>query len=121
MTTKIQTNPEIPDDWWTQSGMYQFARYTRAYPTTYLTEVMVIPISEIKPIVRTREPPFDEQRMLEILRGFVRQSPIPPIIVEKKSSIEEFRYELLNGFHRYYASRAAGFDMIPVVFSEFIR
>lgn len=122
MIAKIQTTPEIPDEWWTRSGMDQFAKNTRAYPTTYLNEIVIISISEIRPIQRSiGTPAFHEQRMLDILLGFARQSAIPPIIVEKNTSIEGFKYELLNGVHRYYASIAAGFDMIPVVFGKFIR
>lgn len=116
MVEKIITDPEICDDWWASSGMNKFSRNTEAYPTNIAEDVVVIEISLIEPVQRSPGVrPFDRERMLNILQGFVQQSEILPISVREKNRQGVYRFEVDNGFHRYYASIAAGFSKIPTI------
>ncbi|MES2768042.1 MAG: hypothetical protein V4596_02765 [Bdellovibrionota bacterium] len=58
--------------------------------------------------------------MVEILKGFGTEASIPAIEVYTKESTE-YRYEVRNGFHRFYASLVVGFKYIPVVIKPYFN
>jgi hypothetical protein len=47
---------------------------------------------------------------------FAFQSPecaLPPVVLEPLPDDGDYRYRLLNGFHRFYASVHVGYTYIP--------
>ena len=111
---------EIPDDWWAEAGMPEFVRRTSAYRST--TDNWVA-LDEIEPPFRFPSKPldwrgFDRTRMVSILQGFVAGEAIPPIDLLVLPTLNDisgqpFKYRVLAGMHRFYASMAAGFELLP--------
>jgi hypothetical protein len=110
---------EIPDVWWDEAGMTRFIRRN----TAYRSAAELIAIDDIEPPFRLMSAPLDwhgfsRDRMVAIFKGFVADAEIPPVdllILPALGDISAppFKYRLLGGVHRFYASIAAGFDMIP--------
>lgn len=53
--------------------------------------------------------------MTSILRGICTGDALPAIVVDEPPTNEGLRYRVREGFHRYYASAAAGFTHVPVL------
>ena len=100
--------------------MPEFVRQTSAYRST--TDNWVA-LDDIEPPFRLPSTPldwrgFDRTRMVSILQGFVAGEAIPPIdllILPTLNDIsgQPFKYRVLTGVHRFYASMAAGFEFLP--------
>jgi hypothetical protein len=94
---------EIPDDWLAAAGMYSFARSASAYRST--AAAALVPLQTIVPPPRFPTASkdwhgFDRIRLVSILKG-----------IAIGAEIER------DGFHRFYASIAAGFSSLPAVIS----
>jgi hypothetical protein len=46
------------------------------------------------------------------------ESPLPPVEVLLKANPGQFRFTVHNGYHRYYASIAVGYQDLPVVVAK---
>ena len=113
---------EIPDEWWREAAMEGFVAQAECYrvqPCAH-DDVESPPIREVAPIIRTPETTLDwrgfrRERMVRILQGFRTDAALPPVDVVRfdAPSIEGYRYRLVDGCHRFYASVAAGFSKIP--------
>jgi hypothetical protein len=112
---------EIPDDWWAEAGMRGFAPTTTSYLSTDPVAHLV-PLRDIEPPFRFREYPhdfggFERARMVRILSGFVAGADIEAVPLIKLPMPDApqapFHYRVYNGFHRFYASVAAGFACLP--------
>jgi hypothetical protein len=109
---------EIPDDWWIEAGMSQFVPQQRQ---AYRSRAETFALDEIEPAFRTD--PLDcngfvRSRMVAILRGFVDDSELPPICLlvippRYEWPNNPFKYRVIDGVHRFYASIAAGFNCVP--------
>ena len=55
---------------------------------------------------------FDRARLISVLSGITTMQALPPVDMEFADS-GPFHYSLRDGFHRFYASVAAGFTHIP--------
>jgi len=108
---------EIPDQWWAAAGMngwksnasFYVAYSYSQYPTT------IVSLSEVEAPIRNKNVAwFNEQRMVDVLRGFRVGDKLPPIEVNELPTDTGFRYRVRDGFHRYYASVAVGFTQLPV-------
>ena len=114
---------EIPDDLWAETQMIAFKPTGRAYPCQANPPPELVPISDIEPIIRSQ--PFDfsglhRDRFARILEGFVSCSDLPPIEVHRLPN-GAFPFGLRDGYHRFYASAAAGFECVPArVLSYFV-
>ena len=115
---------EIPDAWLTAAGMHAFTKKAPAYRST--AEAVPVPLREIEPPYRAPEHPkdwlgFDRERLISILQGIVSVAEIEPVPLLKLPPSDfpaaPYRYRVRNGFHRFYASIAAGFDYLPGTFS----
>jgi len=110
---------EIPDDWWFFAEMDRLSsnggRFY-AYPP-HFRGVEVVPLSDVEPPMRNSGvPPFKKYKMVPIL--FALSSPecaLPPIDVDALTAPAAYRFKVHNGYHRYYASAAAGYRLLPVV------
>jgi len=114
---------QIPDDWWNDAGMYGFIPHDMSY-VSLDPAVQMIRLCEIEPPFRCPKYPmdfagFDRERLVKILSGFVAGDSIPPVplfaLVAREFQPTPFRYRIGNGFHRFYASVAAGFSSLPAI------
>jgi len=118
---------EIPDDWWNDAGITGFMPSVPAYRSTAAV-THTIPLLDIEPPFRFPEYPkdfrgFERDRLIRILKGFVADDEIEPVrilILPALADISRppFKYRVLDGVHRFYASVAAGFEHLPVAARE---
>jgi hypothetical protein len=112
---------EIPDEWWVAAGMADFSPGHPAYRSTF--GARLVPLREIEPphldIAQPRDwCGFDRARMLRILGGLKEGAeirPVPLLELERDAvpSSKSYAYRPLDGYHRFYASIAAGFQFLP--------
>jgi hypothetical protein len=108
-------------DWWVEAGMDDFRRETEAYLLTVYPAVQLIALTDIEPPplggrAHLTDSGFDFDRMMRILQGIASKQVIPPVEVKVKDHQQGgYRYEVHNGWHRFYASVAAGFPCLPTV------
>lgn len=113
---------EIPDEWWKEAGMVGFIPIDSSYPhkPDVLSYIEVLPIAEVAPIIRM---PFVQRdfrgfrrdALISVLTGISRQCEMPAVEVVKfpAANVEGYTARLTDGFHRFYASVAAGFTCLP--------
>jgi hypothetical protein len=62
---------------------------------------------------------FDRARLISVLKGITMGDEIEPVpLIELPTSDfppAPYRYRVRNGYHRFYASIAAGFECLPAV------
>jgi hypothetical protein len=112
---------EIPDDWLSEAGLAGFEPYDSAYRST--TAVSFVPLTQVEPPVRFATHPLDSKgfvraRLVRLLKGFVAGDDIEPVEAMRLPVFEicgvPYRYRVCHGYHRFYASIAVGFDMLPI-------
>jgi hypothetical protein len=112
---------EIPDEWWLEAGMAEFSARSPAYRSTL--GARLVPLREIEPphlgVAHPRDwCGFDRARMVRILRGLnahVEMRPVPllELPIDGVPACQAYGYRALDGYHRFYASIAAGFTFLP--------
>jgi hypothetical protein len=110
---------EIPDDWWQFCDMEGLRPATTFYLCSQRDPgVQTVPIAEAKPPVRDAGViGFHKNRMAPILLAFTSdRCAVPAVPVRELAAGEPYRYAVLDGYHRYYASIAAGYTRLPVLF-----
>ena len=113
------TNPvefEIPTDWWMAAFMHDFRPLGNSYIGIFnsTNANRTVSLAEIKPPTRDAGVRwFDCDRMIKILCGIQTGQALPGVHVHEPPSRSKYRYALRDGFHRFYASAAAGFSHIP--------
>ena len=112
---------EIPNEWWKFSEMDKFnINGARFYPYPISAEnVEAVAISEIEPPTRNQNiPPFKKYKLVPVLMAFMSpECELPPVEVVNNNS-SEYKFKVKNGYHRYYASVAVGYPMLPIIISE---
>lgn len=111
---------EIPDEWWEEAGMRNFRPELPAFRSS--ANSMAISLADIEPPMRLRGHAkdwhgFDRGRLVRVLQGFaegviIDAVPLKPF-PQHDIQAPPFRYHVLDGYHRFYASVAAGFDCLP--------
>lgn len=109
---------EIPEGWWREAEIQDFRPFADAYVASTVPEwpTELVLLSDIKP--PTRNPGvrwFERERMVKILQGIKLGVAIPPVPVHEPPAMIGYRYEVRDGFHRFYAAVALGFQRLPVV------
>jgi hypothetical protein len=121
-TPKTGVEFEIPDEWWEFSEMNKFElNGGRFYLySTCFENVEAVDISEIEPPTRNKEiPPFKKYKLVPVFMAFMSQeNSLPPVEVILNKNAEQYKYKVKNGYHRYYASVAVGFPLLPIVITE---
>ncbi len=113
---------EIPDDWWQFTDMGLFRPNSSGfYPYNTTTEpVDLVAIEAVEPPSRKAGiEEFKKYKLVPVLLAF--QSPecaLPPVLVKRISSPSKYQYYVHNGFHRFFASVAAGYSKLPVTVIE---
>ena len=111
---------EIPDEWWAFADMDKFSPRTDYYIYSQKqAEIQIVPLAGIKPPTRSPGTPwFKKYKLMPIFFAFqspeCELSPIEVLPVDARP----YRFKVYNGFHRYYASIAAGYTQIPIVVVE---
>lgn len=80
-------------------------------------DLRIVSLAQIEPCAPRfeRAGPLARERIVPILMAFRSQEGVlPPVQVEPLDG-SRYSFRLVNGFHRYCASIAAGFTEIPVV------
>ena len=111
---------EVPDEWWKFAEMDNFRSASGEtyypYQVECLSPIQLVAIRDVEPPVRKPGlDPFKKYKLVPVLLAF--RSPecrLPPVEVTLTSN-SEFKYRVLNGFHRYYASVAVGYGYLPVI------
>jgi len=118
---------ELPDDWIAEAGWLDdggrrvFQPDQPAFLST--SDARLIDLSLVEPLGRGRgqEKDFrglDRERMVRILRGFLEgdviEAPEAVMLPELEVCRGLYRCRICNGVHRYFASIAAGYAMIPL-------
>lgn len=81
--------------------------------------IVIVPMSAVAPPERNSDVrSFDEKRMILILRALRSGIPLPPVELDEQAA-PPFRYKVYDGYHRYYASAAAGFSDLHVIVRPF--
>ena len=108
----------IPDEWWSFAEMKTFDPGAGGYYpyTLNAKNVEVIDLTEIRPPRRDDGvPPFQKYKLVPVLLAFQSPECELPAVDVRRIETGGYRYEVLNGYHRYYASIAVGFTKLPVV------
>ncbi|MDE1955335.1 MAG: ParB N-terminal domain-containing protein [Betaproteobacteria bacterium] len=113
---------QIEDADWVFAGMKQFRPsvpfflYPRGLDVSGV-DLRVVPLAQIEPCAPRfeRAGSLARERIVPILLAFLSQEGVlPPVQVEPLDG-SRYSFRLVNGFHRYCASIAAGFTEIPIV------
>jgi hypothetical protein len=109
---------EIPDDWWKFCDMENFRPTTTFYLYSQRdVGVQTVPIAEVRPPERhAGVVGFHKNRLAPILLALTSdRSALPAVPVRALAGDDRYRYEVLDGYHRYYATIAAGYTRLPVL------
>jgi hypothetical protein len=109
---------EVPDDWWQFCDMEAFRPATTFYLYSQRDGgVQTVPIAEVRPPERSAGVVgFHKNRLAPILLAFPSdRCSVPAVPVREFADGGRYRYEVLDGYHRYYASIAAGYTRLPVL------
>jgi len=110
---------EIPDEWWVCADMGSFSKGANtSYPCWPGSQnVQIVSLVEVEPPTRSAGvPPFKKCKLIPVLFGFQSpESPLPPVPVLLNGTPGQYRYKVYDGYHRYYASAAVGYESLPVV------
>ncbi len=116
---------ELPDTWLAEAGIDGFTAIAAAYRST--AGAVLVPLHDIEPPTRFVAYPkdghgFDRGRLVSVLAGIVAGAEIEPVSLMALEPAGEFQpfpycYRVRDGYHRFYASIAAGFTNLPGVVS----
>ena len=112
---------EIPDEWWRFSEMDTFtSQGGRFYPYCALRgdqEIDAVSLVDVEPPMRNSGvPPFKKYKMVPILFAFCSpECALPPVEVNVFVEPAAYRFKVLDGYHRYYASIAVGYPLLPIM------
>src|SRR5881628_2272718 len=118
---------EIPDSWWKRADMKGFIPKTASFVAgepemdTICREIQIVNLADIEPVTRAiGQGGFFEDRLASILEAIRSDTPLPPIKIHipRTPIAGGYRYRLYHGYHRYYASIAAGFSEIPACIDD---
>jgi hypothetical protein len=111
----------IPDKWWHESGMDSFTVHRSYYRPSQRkegVEMLLLPLERIWGRERTSGVPYLRKKaMIEILCRIREDKSIDPVEVMKPTEDNGYEYWLKDGFHRFRASVAAGYEKIPAIVS----
>jgi len=121
---------DIPDDWLDEAGFRGFRTTTPAFRST--VGATLIPLAKIEPPRRLPSYPLDacgfvRAKMVNVLKEIVCDVEIMPVPLVELPELDvrlvggpspsyrcrTYDYRTMDGFHRFYASVAAGFEYLP--------
>lgn len=116
---------EIPDEVWDaiptslatllRESYYVFGPYRKPSGQESDLFVRAVPLLDIEPPLRSPGmSQFNDERLLSILKAIVQRQPLPAVLGLPTEPGARHPFELIDGFHRFYASAAVGFTHVPV-------
>ena len=111
---------EIPDAWLHEAGFQGQWPMGEAYRSKADAERILL--TSVEPVARFKESPkdgngFDRLRLINALRGILSGDEIPPVRLMELPYLDlspsPYRYTVKDGYHRFFASIAAGFSILP--------
>lgn len=113
---------EIPDDWWHFAEMEHFRPSPGGYYPYKIrpeNDFDVVPITDIEPPRRDPGVPMLKKfKMMPVLFAFQSPECALPAVEVYLATSGPYRFTVHNGFHRFYASVAAGYKHLPVLICE---
>lgn len=106
---------EIADTWIAAAGVIGFVPTQPAFLATADPNwpTILVPISTVRaPWRNTGVIGLHEDRTVALLRAYAGRTPVPPLEVHTPPG--QARYDVRDGYHRYFTSIAMGFTMLPV-------
>jgi hypothetical protein len=102
---------KIPEQWLNfrdfkrAPAEYRFYSYDPCWKNA-----QVVPLAEIEPPVRSEGvEPFKKFKMVPVLMAMIdADGSLPPIVVTPTEPPSTYKYKVVNGFHRFYASAQRG-------------
>jgi hypothetical protein len=125
---------EIPDDWLNEAGFINFSS-SRSSFRHMPEDVAMVRLGEIEPPRRVPTSPndfrgFDRERMVRVLREIATDVEIKAVPLVLLPELDDrlmqapeyyrcrtYSYRIQDGYHRFYASVAAGFLHLPATVS----
>lgn len=113
---------EVPDAWLAEAGMSGFAPSSYAFRSA--PNAILVPLASILPPHRSAGVAkdwrgMDRGRFVSVLKGFVAGAEIEPVhgrvLAEEELPPAAYTHRVIDGYHRFYASVAAGFGSLPMV------
>lgn len=108
----------LPEDWWIAAGMDAFHRTGSSYrsdaPTSSITPGKDIAPPQMGQRMHLGYGGLGRERMIDVLRNIVSGTSMYPVEVLERP-VGPYRYDVYHGYHRYYASIAAGFTHLPTI------
>jgi hypothetical protein len=102
------------------AGMTAFCPGAPSYRST--PDAVLVPLWKVEPPFRNPEvildwQGFDRTGMIRVLSWMAAEIPPVPVVALPPADdpAGPFAWRVCDGFHRFYASVAAGFEMLPVV------
>ena len=114
----------IKDLWWSKAGIAGFRPQAPQYRVDSSgfdgRQILSVGVGDVRPLYCRKISPdgrfFDtKERVVQVLRGFIENSALPPVEVVKQPAGSDYLYKLYDGTHRFYCSVAAGFSHVPAV------
>lgn len=108
---------DIPDEWWAFAEMDTFRRSSaRCFSFEPKDGVQLVEMAKVQTPVRDAGvEAFKKCKLVPILCALQAKNLLPPIKVTDQGVPPGCQYRVYDGFHRYYASVAVGFPMLPVI------
>jgi hypothetical protein len=122
LTPRGETPFSIPDEWWEFVVMNELPfnhPHFYLYDAEKFAAAEIVRLWDIEPPRRTPEvQEFTKPKLLPVLHAFFSPAySLGPVDLTRlpKASRSSYKYRLTRGFHRYYASVAVGYSMIPAI------
>jgi hypothetical protein len=102
----------IPDEWWAFAELEHFTPADESYRPDS-SDCQVLPLRDILPPARSGVPEFVKAQLIPVLFAFQSGVALPHVRLIALPEPGRYRYDVHDGFHRYYASVAVGFTHLP--------
>jgi hypothetical protein len=109
----------IADSLLNRESSLSHAQFT-SYECSSLRGSHYIPLCEIAQPYRENGRIWfrDEETIINLITAMIDRKPLPPVEVFSKGKINRDQHILRNGFHRYYASLALNYRLIPIIIND---
>jgi len=108
----------IPDDWWEFSEVANCDFSAGGgYSPPAVGKFKIAELRDIAPPERaTKELSFRKYKLMPVLFAFASpECALPLVEVSDKDVAAPYKYRIVNGYHRYYASVAVGYSKLPIL------
>ena len=113
---------EIPDGWWEFVVVNDLPfnhPHFYAYDRESFPEAEIISLAALEPPRRSPGvESFKKYKLVPVMLAFWSPEYSLAPIHAKRSDNPDYKYQVTSGFHRFYASVAVGYAMIPAIVSK---